>query len=84
MTKTIMLILVGKRTETALRVQTILTEFGCCIKTRLGIHEGAEGKCSNAGLIMLDLVGDAAQQKALEKNLEAVDGVRVKRVEMTM
>jgi len=57
--KTILLILVGKRKDSAVKVQQILTAWGCNIKTRLGIHDGVLENCSDTGLLILELVGKA-------------------------
>jgi hypothetical protein len=41
---------VTNRVPNALEVQEILTEFGCNIKTRLGLHELTDTVCSTVGL----------------------------------
>ena len=58
MDKTILIILVDKRKEEAATVQKILTDWGCMIKTRIGIHDGLLDSCTNSGLIILELVGE--------------------------
>jgi len=63
--KTVMAILVKNRKETADKVQKILTAWGCLIKTRLGLHDGVLDNCSEAGLIVLELVGSPEQHKEL-------------------
>ena len=73
---TIMAILIDKRTDAAPTVQKILTEHGCIIKTRLGMHES--GNCADEGMIILDLTADDSEVDALEAELKSVDGVRVK------
>ncbi|MFH1714997.1 MAG: hypothetical protein ABH857_02240 [Elusimicrobiota bacterium] len=84
MKKDILLILVNKRKETAVNVQKILTEWGCLIKTRLGIHDGILDDCSNTGLIMLELVGDRAKINELTHKLGLLDGVNAKLVELAL
>ena len=64
MEKSVMAILVGKRQETAVNVQKILTGWGCMIKTRLGIHDGILEDCSNSGLLILELVGEEPKRKS--------------------
>ena len=49
MSKEIMVILVNARKNSAPTVQKILTEWGCLIKTRLGIHDGVMEDCSEHG-----------------------------------
>ena len=51
---------VTNRVEKILDVQTILTEYGCNIKTRLGLHEVTESHCSTVGLLILETYGDEA------------------------
>lgn len=80
MDKAIMIIHMTQRKEAAPRVQETLTEFGCIIKTRLGIHDGVTDKCSNDGLILLELMAKAADSKALEDRLRALPGVKTKTV----
>lgn len=84
MKKSILLVLVNKRKEEAPLVQKILTGWGCLIKTRLGIHEGVLEDCTNAGLIILELVGDKKKHKELARKLSLVDGVTTKLVELSL
>lgn len=53
MTYTLLLIKVAQREQAARRVQELLTQFGCSIKVRLGLHESPAGTCSPCGLIIL-------------------------------
>ncbi len=78
MAKTIMLILVGKRRETAVTVQKLLTDYGCYIKTRLGLHEASETVCADDGLVILELVGDAKKHEELLRSLQALPCLEVR------
>ncbi|HDS11709.1 MAG TPA: hypothetical protein ENN77_02275 [Candidatus Wirthbacteria bacterium] len=71
-----------QRTDNALQVQKILTESGCIIKTRLGLHEVADNHCADSGLVVLELVGEPDEKQALLKQLSEVDGVTAKLVEV--
>jgi len=82
--KTILLILTGNRTGTAVRVQKILTDMGCYIKTRLGIHDGTPEACTNTGLIILELIGDDAHMHDLANSLNEVPDVKAELVEMSL
>jgi ribose 5-phosphate isomerase len=82
MKKTVMLVLLDRRTREAVEVQKVLTEWGCIIKTRIGLHEGTGGECTDYGLIILELTGDAAQYEKFEKKLRDVPGVTTKLVVM--
>ena len=75
-----MAILINKRSESAPRVQEILTKFGCIIRVRLGVHE--VDSCSEEGLVLLQLCGDKAQIKDLEEELSSLNLVRVKKMDL--
>lgn len=72
----IMAILIDKRTDAAPKVQKILTDHGCIIKTRLGMHESST--CADEGMIILDLTANNGEVETLETELESVKGVKVK------
>lgn len=59
-------------------VQKIISEFGCSIKTRLGIHEASENYCSPAGIMILELLNDETAMKNFRDKLNSVDGVEAK------
>ncbi|HCG76457.1 MAG: hypothetical protein COZ37_06470 [bacterium (Candidatus Ratteibacteria) CG_4_10_14_3_um_filter_41_18] len=80
MKKHILIILVDKRKKSAVNVQKILTEWGCLIKTRLGIHDGVLDNCSESGLIILELVGEEEKIKELERKLNLLSRVSAKLV----
>jgi hypothetical protein len=58
-------------------VQGLLTEYGCNIKTRIGLHHVDENLCSPRGLILLEMFGDLAKCRELKKKLEKLEGVDV-------
>ncbi len=68
---------ITERVKHAGEIQKIFTEFGCQIRTRLGLHEANKGICSPNGLIILELVDDDAKVVAFKKKLLAIDGVEV-------
>ncbi|MGL4368917.1 MAG: hypothetical protein ACRCUT_04490 [Spirochaetota bacterium] len=82
--KTVMVILVSHRSKSAIEVQKLLTEWGCSIKTRLGIHDGVGNQCSDSGLIVLELVDERTKNKELAACLEKLDGVNVQLVELSV
>ncbi|HBG78752.1 MAG TPA: hypothetical protein DDW84_07935 [Phycisphaerales bacterium] len=61
-------------------VQQALTEYGCYIKTRLGLHEAGKDFCSPNGLMLLELVGDVKKCNELEAKLSAIEGVSVQKM----
>lgn len=82
--KTILLILVGKRAESAVKVQQILTAWGCIIKTRLGIHDGIMENCSDEGLLILELYGTEEQKQELTRKVSVLPGVTSKLIELKL
>lgn len=84
MRRDILTILVDKRDDTALTVQEILTKWGSIIRTRLGLHGDSGDINSSHGLIIVDMDGTGEQFGALASELEAVKGVVVKHVSLSM
>ncbi|MBI5807541.1 MAG: hypothetical protein HZA74_03990 [Ignavibacteriales bacterium] len=82
MKKNILLVLIGNRKEEAVKVQQILTGWGCLIKTRLGIHDGVLDNCSDSGLLILELVGSDEQNREIARKLSLLHGVSSKLVEL--
>ncbi len=71
---------VTNRKEIAKKVQDVLTEFGCDIKTRLGLSDYNETECSYNGLILVD-VPNREKALLLEKELKNIDNVVIKEME---
>jgi len=80
--KTVLLILIGKRKDTAVKVQQILTAWGCNIKTRLGIHDGVLENCSDSGLLILELVGKPEDNKEIARKVALIPGVSSQLVDL--
>ena len=75
----IMGVLVDKRTESAPKVQEVLTRFGDSILSRVGIHDPGE---ENHGLITLYVRDKEERIDSLSGELEMLDGVVVKTMNM--
>ena len=75
--RTILGVHVAQRTKHTARVQRILTDFGCSIRTRIGLHDAGDGFCSPNGLILLEVVDRAGDLSAA---LAKVPGVTVKKM----
>ncbi|NLX15299.1 MAG: hypothetical protein GXY44_16850 [Phycisphaerales bacterium] len=58
-------------------VQNLLTEYGCSIKTRIGLHAVNENYCSPNGLLLLEMAGDEKPTFEMVERLKAIDGVDV-------
>ncbi len=72
--------LVSNRVANVPDVQKVLTECGCYIKTRLGLHEANENVCSPSGLILLELLGDEKACAEVEGKLKAITGLQVQKM----
>jgi hypothetical protein len=59
-------------------VQKLLSEYGCNIKTRLGLHHVEDNLCSPRGLVLLEMFGDLALCRELKTKLSALEGIEVK------
>ncbi|HHV19830.1 MAG TPA: hypothetical protein GXZ27_13500 [Thermoanaerobacterales bacterium] len=77
----LMAVLINHRSKNAQEVQETLTKHGCIIKMRLGLHE-ADNACSEEGLIILQLGGDDTERDNLEKDLNSIEGVKAKSLEI--
>jgi len=70
---------ITNRLKRASEVQQLLTQYGCNIKTRLGLHE-VENVCSPTGVLLLEMYGEDAVCFELADKLAAVEGVEVQRM----
>jgi len=84
MEQNVLLVLVSMRKNAAVTVQKILTEWGCLIKTRLGLHEDVLDNCSESGLLFLQLVGEKEKHTELERKLNLVTGVQARLVSLSI
>ncbi|HNW31828.1 MAG TPA: hypothetical protein PL190_00030 [Caldisericia bacterium] len=71
---------VTNRAKNAGQVQKILTDYGCNIRTRIGLHEVDDKVCSPSGLILLELYGKEQDILKMEETLKAIDGVIVQKM----
>lgn len=72
---------INNRNKEAGDLQKVLSEHGCTIKTRLGLHEVVANNCSESGLILLELAGPNAARDELFKALNGIEGITVKRMD---
>jgi len=77
-------ILIGKRQESAVKVQELLTQNGDMIKTRLGIHH--EPGCDNpaSGFVFLEVVGSQERIGKLCDQLNAIGNVKAQCVTLNL
>ncbi|ANZ45100.1 hypothetical protein [Cloacibacillus porcorum] len=80
----IMAVRIYNRDKCAVEVQRVLTEYGCSILTRLGLHDqSTPGTCSPAGLLVLQLCCCNETSRELESKLNALEGVKAQLVDLS-
>lgn len=72
----------NNRRHNAMELQKALTENGCNIRVRLGLHEASQEFCAEDGLIVLQPCGEQADVEQLVQKLNAVDGVTAKLMDL--
>ncbi len=65
------------RVKKAGEVQQVFTEYGCNIKTRIGLHDVDATQCSPSGVILLEFFGEPSEAEQMAAKLETVEGVHV-------
>lgn len=78
---TIMIIRINQRLHSADKLQKVFSQYGCSIKTRLGLHEAGD-VCATDGLIVLQLVRGADDLNAFRTELNELEGVTAILVEI--
>ena len=76
----VMGVLVTNRVQNVPELQKVLTDCGCQIKTRLGLHDTDATSCSPNGLILLELFGDDSAYAEVETRLKGVKGLQVQKM----
>lgn len=76
---TIIGIKVNNRLTSAGSVQGILTDYGCIIRTRIGLHREVEGQCSPDGIILLEITSNEAAM-SIVKALCEIDGIEIQQM----
>lgn len=71
---------VGSFAKNSGEVQKVFCEYGCSIRTRLGLHEVAEGVCDPKGLILVEFIGGEAKADEMIAKLSAIGGIEVKKM----
>jgi len=77
----ILAIHVTDRLKEALPMQQVFTEFGCNIKTRVGLHDVDGNLCAPGGVVILELVGEPGIDDSIAGRLAGIEGVEVKKIE---
>lgn len=76
----IMAVHITDRIQHVQDMQSTFTEYGCYIKTRLGLHEASDDFCSTNGLVILELLGNLDKATEFENKLKAIDGIEVQKI----
>jgi hypothetical protein len=68
------------RLKNAVGVQKVFTEYGCNIKTRVGLHDVNADVCSPSGVVLIEFFGSDTDADAMMAKLDAVEGVHVQKM----
>jgi len=68
---------IGSRMQNAPEVQRVFSEYGCFIRSRIGLHRIYDGTCSPNGLILLEMWGDERMCAEMKAKLEAFEDVEI-------
>ncbi len=73
---------VSNRAQQAVELQKVFTEYGCNIKTRVGLHDTDANVCSTTGVILLEIFnkdGDDISVEMLNKfnSIEGIDAQKM-------
>jgi len=71
---------IGDRLKNAVDVQKVFTEYGCNIKTRIGLHDASESVCSPSGVVLIEFFGTEDEAEAMKHKLSAIEGVQVQKM----
>jgi len=71
---------IGDRLKKAVDVQKVFTEYGCNIKTRIGLHDVDERSCSPSGVVLIEFFGSEDEASAMVARLDAVEDVGVQKM----
>jgi len=69
---------ITNRLRNAGEVQKVFTEYGCNIKSRLGLHEVADNYCAGEGIVLLELIGGPEIRQGMTGKLRGIEGIEVK------
>jgi hypothetical protein len=71
---------ISNRMKNAVEVQKVFSEFGCNIKTRIGLHDVSETVCGPSGVVLIEFFGTVAESERMAERLTAIEGVQVKSI----
>lgn len=68
---------VTDRVKKATAIQEVLTNYGCSIRTRLGLHDTGQDFCSPSGVLLLEFVGSDSELATMKGQLADIAGIEV-------
>jgi hypothetical protein len=68
---------ISDRLKNAVEVQKVFTEYGCNIKTRIGLHDVDANVCSPSGVVLIEFFGTIPEAETMAAKVGAVEGVDV-------
>ena len=71
---------VTDRLKNATEVQRVFSQFGCNIKTRVGLHDVDATSCSPSGIVLIEFFGSDTEAGDMAGKLNAVEGVHVQKM----
>lgn len=79
---TIFGIRLSERIKNSTKLQNLLTDYGCIIKTRIGLHDTSCGVCSPYGIILLETINDEKRINDMINELQTLEGVKFNIMEL--
>lgn len=71
---------VTDRVHHAVEVQSVLSDYGHIIKTRIGLHDVQGDRCTPGGLILLEIYGEGPPVDTLRETLTRIEGVEIQQM----
>jgi len=71
---------IADRFQNAVEIQQLFTEYGCNIKTRLGLHEVTDKVCAIGGIVILEMVGEVKTIEEFIVKLKKIKGLDVQQM----
>ncbi|MCX6371544.1 MAG: hypothetical protein NTX16_00430 [Actinobacteria bacterium] len=71
---------ITNRLKNAVDVQKVFTEYGCNIKTRVGLHDVDANVCSPSGVVLIEFFGSDDEATGMMAKLNEVEGVQVQKM----
>jgi hypothetical protein len=71
---------VPEREKQAIEVQKIISEFGCYVRARIGLHDVGDKTCSPIGMIILQMACAEKVCTSMVSKLKKIKGVKAKKM----